>query len=425
MFPSAPKRHAPVPAPRRVRPPSAASSPSSTRYLADSSSPSSSHYRSPKEDLGTQLILRQLAAMQETNKKELARIEADGQQERIRMQAEHRATTETLQAAIASLQHKATHVPPVPVSVSSQPAPINNPAIVLPTPGTSSGTSTVEQGPTVRTAVTSTPAASNDTALTLEGQPPVVTLQPNDLANDPTPIKTFRRDDSMGDAAAIILNGAGLAKMIDLDTVGTKSGFSSKFSKPKNKEAKWPNQYVFRYEDDEPLYDSLEIFEFVSGYFSIMEEVTPVIPQNKKLLAHLDYLRQLMDDVGSMDWESVRAVHRQVLMAMELHRIKWDNTTQVKATKALAVSRVRHKAVPRSAAVTQDLSSTEQPCVQYQKATCSATDDHMMDGTLQLHCCQYCYRKFGAQHPHPKRECRKCNHSKARPKNRKQGASGK
>ena len=238
LFPSAPKRHAPVPAPRRVRPPSAASSPSSTRYLADSSSPSSSHYRSPKEDLGTQLILCQLAAMQETNKKELARIEADGQQERIRMQAEHRATTETLQAAIASLQHKATNVPPVPVSVSSQPAPINNAAIVLPTPGTSSGTSTVKQGPTVRTAVTSTPAASNDTALTLEGQPPVVTLQPNDLANDPTPIKTLRRDDSTGDAAAIILNGAGLAKMIDLDTIGTKSGFSSKFSKPKNKEAK-------------------------------------------------------------------------------------------------------------------------------------------------------------------------------------------
>ena len=104
--------------------------------------------------------------MQETNKKELARIEADGQQERIRMQAEHRATTETLQAAIASLQNKATNVPPVPVPVSSQPAPINNPAFVLPTPGTSSGTSTVRQGPTVRTAVTSTPAASNDTALT-------------------------------------------------------------------------------------------------------------------------------------------------------------------------------------------------------------------------------------------------------------------
>ena len=213
--------------------------------------------------------------------------------------------------------------------------------------------------------------------------------------------------------------------MIDLDTIGTKSGFSSKFTKPKNKEAKWPNQYVFRYEDDEPLYDSLEIFEFVSGYLSIMEEVTPMIPQNKKLLAHLDYLRQLMDDVGSMDWESVRAVHRQVLMAMELHRLKWDNTAMVKETKALAVSRVRHKKVPVAAAVSHDTTSSEQPCVQYQKATCPATDDHSTDGMLQLHCCQYCYRKFGAQYPHPKRECRKCNNNCPRPKNAKQGTSGK
>ena len=97
LFPSAPKRHAPVPAPRRVRPLSAACSPASTRTQAGHRSPPNSPPRSPQEDLGTQLILRQLAAMQETNRREFARIEAEGQRECIKLQVEHRATTETLQ----------------------------------------------------------------------------------------------------------------------------------------------------------------------------------------------------------------------------------------------------------------------------------------------------------------------------------------
>ena len=237
------------------------------------------------------------------------------------MQAEHRATTETLQAAIASLQHKATNVPPVQVSVSSQPAPINNPAIVLPTPGTSSGTSTVKQGPTVRTAVTSTPAASNDTALTLEGQPPIVTSQPNDLANDPTPIKTLRRDDSTGDAAAIILNGAGLAKMTRSEP---KVGFPVNLVSLKIKK---PSGLISMFLGTRTMSLFTIHWKFLSSCL-VIYRLWRKLPQSshrtRSSWPTSDYLRQLMDDVGSMDWESVRAVHRQVLMAMELHRIKWD-----------------------------------------------------------------------------------------------------
>ena len=212
LFPSAPKRHAPVPALRRVRPPSVASSPASTRFRDDYQSPHASSPRSPRDDLGTQLLLSQLAAMQETNKREFARIEAEGQRERIKLQAEHRATTESLQAAIASLQHSATPVTPLNAPVAPQPKTTNTAVNMSPKSGTSRGNPPARQVPTVRTNAAATPSEAIDSPLTLEGQPPVVTIQPADLAKDPTPIKTLRRDDSTGDAAAIILNGAGFGE---------------------------------------------------------------------------------------------------------------------------------------------------------------------------------------------------------------------
>ena len=138
----------------------------------------------------------------------------------------------------------------------------------------------------------------------------MINISPVALAADQTPIKTLRRDESTADVAAIILNSAGLAKAIDLDSISKKSGFAKNFNKIKHKEAKWPNDYIVRLEDDEPQYDTLEVSEFVSGYLSIMEEVITVTPDNAKLLAHLHYLRQLMDDCLSFDWEDVRSTHR-------------------------------------------------------------------------------------------------------------------
>ena len=82
----------------------------------------------------------------------------------------------------------------------------------------------------------------------------------------------MRRDDATADVADIILQEMGLAKALAWDKAA-KSGYTSRINKLKKKEAKWPNEYIVRLEDDDPQYDTLEVSEFVSGYLSIMEEV--------------------------------------------------------------------------------------------------------------------------------------------------------
>ena len=86
---------------------------------------------SSSQDNGTTLILQQLAAMQESNRREFARLENEGRQERLRMEAEHRAATEQLQAehraaneqirlALATLQSQQSPLPSHQVPIPSR-----------------------------------------------------------------------------------------------------------------------------------------------------------------------------------------------------------------------------------------------------------------------------------------------------------------
>ena len=222
-------------------------------------------------------------------------------------------------------------------------------------------------------------------------KPAHMQITPDELAESTDPIKRLRRDDSTSDVAAIILNGMGIAKAIEMGK--STKGKTSSSMRRKLRLPKWPHDYVFRYEDEEPSYDSLNITEFVSRYLSIMEEVTPRTQENSKLLKHLDNLRQLMDDCASFDWHQVRAAHRQVLQTIEQHRLVWDNTPAVKEAKSLALARARSRVEARPDRASDSSLST--PCEAYQKATCSHPHDHVTDGTLYLHCCAYCYQKMG------------------------------
>ena len=152
---------------------------------------------------------------------------------------------------------------------------------------------------------------------------------------------------------------------------------------------------------------------------SIIEEVTPVTPQNAMLLAHISYLRWLMDDCMSFEWHQVRTAHRQVLSEIEHHRLKWDNTAAVKESKAVALQRVCGK-IEATSTVTQSELPLTVPCPAFQKGTCSQQGDHMADGQLAFHSCSRCFKKTGARHPHAQKGCRKYN-NRNKPKNGKTG----
>ena len=296
------QRRPPNSTPRQITPVAHHLSPSSSE-ISPRSPPAHQPPQASTSQDGTSLILSQLAAMQEVNRREFARIEAEARCERQKIQNATVTANVTMQSAIdqlqASLSKYTTPVLPVPTaSLSNQP------------PRQPDG-------------------ARNDTPATLEGQPPAPPITPRELAQDDDPITSLRRDDATSGVAAILLNDVGLVQAMDLENSSKKRGFSSKLNKLKRR-AKWPNEYMFRLEDEDPQYDTLETYEFVSGYLSIIEEVTPINEANARLIRHLQYLRQLMDDCASLDWDSVRTAHRQVLMAIEYKRLRWEDTAAVK-----------------------------------------------------------------------------------------------
>ena len=391
--------------------------------------------------------------MQENTKHEFARIDAENKAERFRMQLESQQAMDVLRIQMSQLieANKAMQASQADTNATLyQPLPPQPLPPVVATPFTL-------QPPLINTQVSdnvSTPTAPvaravrvispprnplpadvgvqgrANAGLSLDGQPPQVSISPEEIATQSSPIRSLRRNEPTSTVAELVLSEIGLAKMIELDKSSKKDGTTSKLHKLKNRDAKWPNDYIIRFDDNDPKYDTLNETEFVSGYLSIMEEVTPVIPQNAKLLSHLDYLRQLMDDCGTMDWSSVREAHRHVLTTMELHRLKWENTQAVKETKTLAIARLRNRAdqpsnTRNATQSTHAQNSQAQPCNPYQKLTCTFSDEHTSEGVTRLHCCAYCFRKTGAEHPHPHSECRKCNRGANRPKNGKPGSSEK
>ena len=384
----------------------------------------------------TQLILEQIAQLRANNSAEIRRIELEARQERLREQEGHKAEKEfltntilSIQQSIASLRAPVAPDAPVsaPVTVAASPAanapvqprlPVtelrNPPVPIQPTqPPHDVAAAPVSQAPTVS-------KATAVAAPSLQGQPAAMNVTAEDISTADDPIQMLRRDKPSSNVASLILQEVGLTRVIELDKAQKGKASNKSSNKIKAGAAKWPNDYVIRLDSDEdPTYDSLTETEFVSGYISIMAEVTPNIPQNAKLIQHLLYLRQLMDDCASLDWAQVRTAHRLVLMAIVHQRLDWSDAAAVKEEKAVALNRVRRKIeVPTPKPATNPY---EVPCAPYQKNTCLYSGDHIADGITALHCCAHCHKKTGKQHPHMQKDCHKYNRNN-RPKNGKQPA---
>ena len=163
----------------------------------------------------------------------------------------------------------------------------------------------------------------------------------------------------------------------------------------------------------DPTYDSLSLAEYVAGYLSIMEEVTPLLPSNVRLLRHLTYLRQLMKESFLADWEVVKMAHKQVLLSIEHKRIAWENAPMVLDTKRVALARIQQNALsnrPSQSQLVPNVSTVSCPasnCDEYQNLTCNHATDHDTDGHTRWHCCAFCWRQTGFKHMHAEVNCRK------------------
>ena len=244
------------------------------------------------------------------------------------------------------------------------------------------------------------------------------TITPAILAQADDPIRTLPRHRPTATDAASILREIAL---IESGSKRKKGGHINK-SQTSQIEADWPDLYVYRVGNTEPTYDSLSLAEFVAGYLSIMEEVTPLLPGNTPLIRHLNYLHHLMEDCFLADWEVVKMAHKQILCSIEHRRLRWEDAPMVLDTKRVALARIQQNAVANRGAqqAGQPIPPNAEVCQQYQTLACNHVSDHETEGRLMLHCSSFCLRSNGCKNLHPEVNCRKAKEANKKKKSRGQ-----
>ena len=72
-------------------------------------------------------------------------------------------------------------------------------------------------------------------------------------------------------------------------------------------------------------YDILSIFQWISGFCSIIKEETNVKTKN----AMLEYVSDIMDDAQDFDWASIKGAHALSLFKMEEGKLDWHMTSRL------------------------------------------------------------------------------------------------
>ena len=248
---------------------------------------------------------------------------------------------------------------------------------------------------------------------------PLAYITPATLAGSNDPVCTLRHNRPTAMDAASILREIALMESGKKRKGGLNSNCKSNMSQV---EADWPDLYVYRLGNPEPTYDSLSLAEFVVGYLSIMEEVTPLLPDNAPMIRHLTYLRHLMEDGFLADWEVVKMAHKQVLCSIEHKRLTWENMPMVMDTKRTALTRIQHSSLTSRPAVPvqPDPPANTNICQLYQNLNCHHLSDHVSNDINSLHCCAFCMQMNGCKHTHPEVNCRKAKEAAKHKQNRGQ-----
>ena len=378
---AAPARKRPTPVPRHsiLAPPAPVLSPSSTY----SEPPSNSN-----ELVGS--LMSQISAMQQANQAQCERLARENQADR-----------EMFRQSIAQVNARMDHLAqqrPLLDSFHAQTQPLASTPAHSPDPRPSTSTALPTPAPRHVVPPPQSVTLNRDNPFP-DGQPTIPDVTPRQLQQATDPAKALRANITSADVADRILKVVGILEESDAER-GSKSGNGKR---SKKKLAKWPSDYVYRLDDEEPAYDTLSAPEFVSGYLSITLETLPNITDNDIARGHMFYLRGLMEDCPELGWEAVRMAHKMVLNAIELKRLTWADTEAVQKLKTTAMQRVHRRLVGGGA---PNIDSASKPCTDFQSLSCAHDTDHNAGTETLLHLCVFCYSQ-GKRHPHALVNCRK------------------
>ena len=105
------------------------------------------------------------------------------------------------------------------------------------------------------------------------------------------------------------------------------------------KEVPWPQNYILGGTIKSRLsYDSLSIFQWVSGFAMIIRDESDIdVKQNM-----LEYLSEIMDDSHDFGWGAAKGAHAVLLCKMEEGRLNWAETSKIDRIRRAHGHKVQH-----------------------------------------------------------------------------------
>ena len=158
----------------------------------------------------------------------------------------------------------------------------------------------------------------------------------------------------------------------------------------------WPQNHVLTGSTrSRPSYDSLSIFQWVTGFTRIIQDEKNVEIKDKML----EYMADLMEDAQDFSWASAKACHAVVLCRMEEGKVVWSDTERIdRVRRSYAQKVLSNKTTATSNGNGEKNKALV--CKFYQDGSCSHTKDHTTGGRRYKHNCSSCNGS------HPLKECK-------------------
>ena len=169
----------------------------------------------------------------------------------------------------------------------------------------------------------------------------------------------------------------------------------------------WPQSFILGGPNKSRVsYDSLSVFQWVSGFCNIVKEESDSKAKNQML----EYISDLMDDAQDFGWNSAKASHAVLLCRMEESKVSWQETTKIDRIRRTHTQR-QTSSQPSSLNPNKKHSDTTNPCKYFQNGTCQQKSDHITGGQNYKHVCAIC-NAYGHKLNHAAKDCRLVKQSK-------------
>ena len=193
-----------------------------------------------------------------------------------------------------------------------------------------------------------------------------------------------------------------------------KSGLLRSGDNAVRQEIAWPHHYCFPGPGGQlPEYKDLSPIQFFIGFLGcLQEEKSNTVRSNM-----IDYGRHLMQDAMETNWNTARHAHLVVLQDIERGKLSWRNPDQVDKVRIRNTARVIMAKNTPQIHKQSKTSSKDKICEDYNDNNCTHQSDHVVNGLIHKHACQYCFAQVGRFCNHKLQDCLRKKTKEARDTN--------